>query len=420
MSAPSPDQPDSGDTSTTTELDMNTTHAGTDFRNRVNTFLHCEVPPVLAQHTEFRPRGSAYRRALFDAGLAGLNIPRIYGGQGMPDAFESAFAELSVESTPPEDKIHHVGEHLILPILIEFGEHDLAVEFGSALLSGTQIGCQLFSEPDAGSDLPGVRTRAESDGGDRWIVSGQKVWTSYAQYADVGILLARTDPEAPKHKGLSMFVLDMHAPGVEVRPLRQMTGDSEFNEVFLDEVRIPGHRMIGAPGEGWKIATSVLGRERRSVSRSGSASSRRPLPVDTLVRLAERNGRLGEAAVQQDLLEAWMGERAAALISTRISARTLAGHLPGPETSLGKLHRTRNGQRNAHVAADLAFAAGASWDPRDADTTALAREILDAPGLGIGGGTDEIQRNTIGERILGLPREPSPERGTPFNRLKNS
>ncbi|WP_080945734.1 acyl-CoA dehydrogenase family protein [Rhodococcus erythropolis] len=399
---------------------MTTTHAISDFRDRVSSFLVDEAPQVLLQHKEFRARGSAYRRALFDAGLAGLTIPQEFGGQGLPEECESAFAELALESTPPEDKLHHVGEHLILPILIEFGEHGLATEFGSALLSGTQIGCQLFSEPDAGSDLPGVRTRAAADGDGGWIISGQKVWTSYAQYADVGILLARTDPEMPKHHGLSMFVLDMHAPGVEVRPLRQMTGDAEFNEVFLDEVRIPGHRMIGSPGEGWKIATSVLGRERRMVSRSGTASSRRPLPVSELTRLAERHGRLGDASVRADLLEAWMGERAAALISSRISARTLAGHPPGPETSLGKLHRTRNGVRNARIAADLAFSAGANWSLSDTDTGALAREILDAPGLGIGGGTDEIQRNTIGERILGLPREPSLERGKSFNRLKNS
>ncbi|MFD0112501.1 acyl-CoA dehydrogenase family protein [Streptomyces sp. NPDC058320] len=387
------------------------------FRSRVRDFLDCEVPALLDGVMEFADRARTYRQALHDAGLAGLSIPREFGGQGLPQEYERAFAEESAETAPPEDKLFLLGLVTILPTLVSVGAADLARRFGAGILSGEYPACQLFSEPEAGSDLPGVRTRAVPDGEGGWVVTGQKVWTTFAHHARLGLLLARTDPDAPKHAGLSMFLIDMDALGVEVRPLRQMTGECEFNEVFLDGVRVPGDRLVGTAGDGWKTALTVLGHERLSVSRSGNTVARRPLPVTELVHQARRMGRTGDPAVRRDLLDAWMGERTATLITDRIGALARSGRAPGPETSLGKLHRTANGLRNARIAADLAFDGGAAWDSEDNELHALAREILDAPGLGFGGGTDEIQRNTIGERILGLPREPSVERGVPFSEL---
>lgn len=387
------------------------------FRSQVRDFLDREVPALLDGVTEFADRARAYRRALHDAGLAGLSFPREFGGQGLPQEYERAFAEESAETAPPEDKLFLLGLITILPTLVTVGATDLARSFGPRMLSGEYSACQLFSEPEAGSDLPGVRTRAVPDGEGGWIITGQKVWTTFAHHARLGLLLARTDPDVPKHAGLSMFLIDMDVPGVEVRPLRQMTGDCEFNEVFLDGVRISGDRLVGAVGDGWKTALTVLGHERLTVSRSGNTTARRPLPVTELVHQAQRMGRTGDPTVRRDLLDAWMGERTAALITDRIGELARSGRAPGPETSLGKLHRTANGLRNARIAADIAFDGGAAWDSADDALSALTHQILDAPGLGFGGGTDEIQRNTIGERILGLPREPSVERGVPFSEL---
>ncbi|MFI6284598.1 acyl-CoA dehydrogenase family protein [Streptomyces sp. NPDC051018] len=248
-------------------------------------------------------------------------------------------------------------------------------------------------------------------------MTGQKVWTSYAQYARIGLLVARTDPDVPKYDGLSAFVVDMDSPGVEVRPLRQMTGDCEFNEVFFDAVRVPGDRMVGGPGDGRKVVMAMLGHERASITRTGHGAMRRPLPVAELTAWARRSGRAGDPEVRHELLDAWLGERTAALVNERIAEITGAGGSPGAAASVAKLHRTANALRNARLAASLAFSGGAAWQDGDDATDALAFQILDAPGIAFGGGTDEIQRNTIGEQLLGLPREPSVERGIPFSRL---
>ncbi|MGW4031991.1 acyl-CoA dehydrogenase family protein [Streptomyces sp. NPDC004838] len=384
------------------------------FRGRVRDFLG--TVPRLLDGVEESARARTYRRALHEAGLSGLSVPREYGGQGLDEEHELLFAAETEGRAPVEDGVHLIGLY-ILPALIEAGAVHLAAEFGSRVLSGELVTCQMFSEPEAGSDLWGVRTRAVRDGEGGWIVTGQKVWTSLAHMSDIGVLLARTDPSVPKQAGLSMFLIDMAAEGVEVRPLKQSNGDSEFNEVFLDEVRVPGDRMIGAEGEGWKVGRIILGHERKTISRMAKATSRRPILVERLLELAESAGRAGDPQTRRDLTEAWMGERIADMISRRSGERALAGHAPGPETSLGKLYRTENAWRNARIASDLAFSRGAAWAAGDTRTAALAKEILGAPSLGFGGGTDEIQRNTIGEQVLGLPREPSVERGVPFNEL---
>lgn len=388
-----------------------------EFRSHVREFIHTALPPALAGVTGFAERARAYRAALHRAGLAGLGIPAEFGGQGLGEAEERIFAEESAGSVPGEDRVFQVGARLVVPSLIGRGAHDLAREFGPGLLSGEMICCQLFSEPEAGSDLAGVRTRAARTKDGDWLVTGQKVWTSYAQYAGLGLLLARTDAEAPKHHGLSMFLVDMDAPGVEVRPLRQMSGDCEFNEVFFDEVRVPADRLVGRPGEGWPAAVAVLGHERVGVSRGDDSSPRRPIPYERLLELARHGGRDSDPVVRERLLDAFLGQRTAALVSRRIAARTLAGAEPGPETSVGKLLRTANGLHAARLASDVALGAGATWAGDDTLAADAAFWVLDAPGMAMGGGTDEIQRNTIGERVLGLPREHSVERGVPFRDL---
>ncbi|MGW6455726.1 acyl-CoA dehydrogenase family protein [Streptomyces sp. NPDC055078] len=387
-----------------------------EFRARVRNFLHQEVPSVLDGVTGFNARAVAYRRALFGAGLAGLTVPPAYGGQGLPESYEQIFAEEARAAIPPEDGLFMLGVGILVPTLATLGSERLGAEYGPKILSGEKISCQMFSEPEAGSDLFGLRTRAVPDEQGGWRVTGQKVWTSFAHCADIGLLIARTDPDLPKQEGLSAFLIDMDAPGVEVRPLRQMTGDCEFNEVFFDSLHVPADRMIGRPGDGRKVVMAMLGHERAAVSRPGAGAPRRPLPVAELTARARRAGRADDPAVQRELLDAWLGERTATLVSDRIGDISGSGASPGPVSSLAKLLRTENGLRNARIAADLAFSGGAVWEDGD-DTEYLAFQILDAPGLGFGGGTDEIQRNTIGERILGLPREPSVERGIPFSQL---
>lgn len=402
-----------------TEATVEATRTPAEFRRHVETFLAERAPAALRDVTGFVERAHAYRSALATAGLAGLTLPAACGGQGLGEEQERIFNEESAGRVPGEDRLFQLGVGLLLPTLIDVGAEELARRFGPRLLSGELIACQMFSEPEAGSDLAGLRTRAERDpdGGGGWIVTGQKVWTTYAQYAGLGLLLARTDPDVPKHQGLTMFLVDFPSDGLEVRPLRQMTGDCEFNEVFFDQVRIPDDRVVGRPGDGWKNAVALLGHERMNVSRGTENAPRRPIPYEHLLRLARRTGRENDPETRAALLDAFLGQRAAALVSARIAERTAAGVVPGAESSIGKLLRTAGGLAASRLAADLAFDGGAVWREGDEEAADAAFWILDAPGMALGGGTDEIQRNTVAERVLGLPREHSVERGRTFREL---
>jgi len=268
------------------------------------------------------------------------------------------------------------------------------------------------------ADMASLSTSAVLDG-DEWIVNGQKVWTSGAQHADYAILLARTDLDAPKHRGITMFVLAMDQPGVTVRPLVQMTGFSEFNEVFLDDARIPRDWVVGEINGGWATAVALLGHERQQTgtkSMSGSSESRSkagrsPIPVAQLRDLAQRAERSDDPIVRQELARLHSGERIVSWIGGR-----------GLHPSIGKLWRTKQGRAAADLAAALAFPGGAAWgadlaDERNFDDDYFHYHILNCRGMSLGGGTDEIQRNTLGERALGLPREPGPDKSTPFNEL---
>jgi len=286
-------------------------------------------------------------------------------------------------------------------------------------LRGEEIWCQLYSEPGAGSDLASLATKAVRDG-DEWVVSGQKVWTSGAHHADVAILLVRTDPDAPKHRGISMLIMPMKQPGVTVRPLRQMTGNAEFNEVFFDEARVPIDWVVGDVNDGWRMATALLAHERvqTGVASMGNAGkerlwSRVPIPVTQLIDLARERGRLDDPVVRQALTQLWINERIVAMLRARSAS-------PGTtlSPSIGKLWRTIQGRAASELAATLAFPASPAWEEGDDDATFFAFQFLNSRGMSMGGGTDEIQRNTIGERVLGLAREPSVDRDVPFSELR--
>jgi len=319
---------------------------------------------------------------------------------------------------PREDAMFGIGVGMAIPTVRDYGTDEMKQRFVADGLSGRHVWCQMYSEPGSGSDLASLSTTALLDG-DEWIVNGQKVWTSGAQQSDYAILLARTNMEAPKHRGITMFVLPMDQPGVEVRPLVQMTGVSEFNEVFLDDARLPADWVVGEVNGGWATAVALLGHERQQTgakSMSGTAQSRSkagrsPIPVAQLIALAERAGRIDDPLVRQDLARLHTGEKVVAWIGAR-----------GVHPSIGKLWRTKQGRAAADLAAALAFPGSPAWDPdlsepRNLDDDYFNYHVLNCRGMSLGGGTDEIQRNTLGERALGLPREPGPDRNTPYNEL---
>ncbi len=389
-----------------------------ELRTEIETFFADVLPDALDGVTGSVARAKAWRSALFDAGLAGLDYPVELGGRGLDREHMAVWRETTRGRIPREDTIFGLGVGMAVPTIRDHGTEALAERFVRPGLRGEEIWCQMYSEPGAGSDLAGLTTRAIRDG-DEWIVTGQKVWTSNAHHADLAVLLARTDWDAPKHAGISMFVLPMDQPGVDVRPLVMMTGEAEFNEIFLDEARIPADWVIGEVNGGWSMAVALLAHERRQTgvnSMQGDTSSRSragraPMPFGFVRDQAERHGRLDDPVIRQDLARLHSGERIVSWLGAR-----------GAHPSLGKLWRTRQGRLAAEVAMAVTFSQSLAWsvDPDDEgslDDDHVAFQFLNGRGMSLGGGTDEIQRNTLGERVLGLPREPGPGRNTPFNEL---
>jgi alkylation response protein AidB-like acyl-CoA dehydrogenase len=260
-----------------------------------------------------------------------------------------------------------------------------------------------------------LQTRAVRDG-DEWLVNGQKVWTSGAHYSDYGILIARTNPDSPKHKGITMFVLDMKAPGVEPKPLRQITGAANFNEVFLSDVRVPDAARLGAVDDGWRLSVALLMNERVAIGASGGGP--RDGGVGPLVVKARERGLLADPVVRQGLVDVYIHERLLSWLGVRTRAALQAGRAPGPEGSLAKLLAANIARRQSDLGMAIAGASGQAWEPGDARGGRWAMAVLSAPASAIAGGTSEVQKNIIGERVLGLPKEPQIDRDIPFRELK--
>ncbi len=370
------------------------------------------VPELLGDEPSRLARSHAYRAALFDAGLAGINYPVEYGGRGLSGEHAARFSSIATPRQPPEEGTFGIGIGMALPTIRDYGSDELKERFLRPGLRGEEIWCQLYSEPGAGSDLAGLTCKAERDG-DEWIVTGQKVWTSGAQHSDLGILLARTDPDAPKHAGITMFVIPMKQPAVTVRPLVQMTGESEFNEVFMDEARLPADWIVGDVNAGWKLGTALLAHERASIGKGQmtkhaerSKSGRFPIPVEGLIERAGEAGRRDDPVVRDSIAQAYIGERIIPWLAQRRA-----------HPSIGKLWRTLQGRHVAQIAHELGGPRAVAWEEDDADADYWQYHVLNCRGMSLGGGTDEVQKNTLGERVLGLPREPGPDRNTPFRDL---
>jgi alkylation response protein AidB-like acyl-CoA dehydrogenase len=350
----------------------------------------------------------AFRGAQYDLGLGWVHFPVGYGGLGADPKLQRI-----VETRLREEKISYeeigwngFGMFLAAPTIVNHASPETRSRLLRPLFTGEEIWCQLFSEPGAGSDLASLTTRAVRDGDD-WVVTGQKVWTSLAHFSRYGILLARTDPDAPKHAGISYFVCPMDLPGIEVRPLVEMTGEHMFNEVFPDEVRLPAENLVGAEHGGWALAKVTLANERVSLSSGGALWGRGPSAED-LLDVIRKAGGVADPLLRQRLARLWTEATVLRLIRLRTLTSAVRGEPPGPEASVRKLLADEHGQQVMALAKDLAGAAGmlAQSGPLGGpDEWGWSYGFLFAPALTIGGGTTQVQRNILAERVLGLPHD---------------
>jgi alkylation response protein AidB-like acyl-CoA dehydrogenase len=393
--------------------------------------VRAQVRDFCAQHDPARtPRGQ-FLSARFDAGLAAVHYPAGHGGRGLPRALQPAvddeFARAGAPRLDPSRNV--IGLGMAAPTIIAFGTDEQQARWLKPLWLAEEIWCQLFSEPGAGSDLAGLATRAVRDGED-WIVTGQKVWTSLAHQARWGLLLARTDPAVPKHQGLTYFVLDMHGAGVEVRPLRQLTGEAEFNEVFLTDLRVSDANRLGEVGNGWRVANATLMNERVSIG-SGRSIPREEGLIGFAAAAWRQHPELRTPELHGRLLDLWAQAEVARLAGERLRQQLAAGE-PGPEGSAAKLTFARLNQEISGFEVELLGADALrydDWSARRADAGSSAGgptsdwtrgpgyRYLRSRGNSIEGGTSEILRNIIAERVLRLPQEARTDTTVPWQDL---
>jgi alkylation response protein AidB-like acyl-CoA dehydrogenase len=394
-------------------VDLNDTPEQAAYRERARAWLdeHAgQAPPRNGSYedTAYIDARRAWQRRLAEAGLAGVTWPVEYGGQGLgPIEQVTVNQELSRAGVP--GILDVIGIGMLGPCLIAHGTEEQKTRHLGPMLHGDEVWCQLFSEPAAGSDLAAIQTRARQGDDGNWTLNGQKVWTTNAHFASFGLLLARTDPDVPKHRGLTMFIVPMDAPGVGVRGLRQISGEAEFNEVFFDDVRLAPEGVVGAVGDGWGTALTVLMFERLTIG-FGSENFGSPARLATAVAAdatARRDGAVRET----------LGEVVSELLAVRFNGyRALTalarGQIPGPEAGLAKVTMVNAAIRASDLGADVvgldALASDTEWS--------YLTSFL--PGLKSAGGTEQILRNTIGERVLGLPAEPRMDKGVPFSELR--
>jgi len=385
---------------------------------RVATLLS-ELDPRTADQVEFRGRQ-------YDLGLAWVHFPEGFGGLGLPPANQRLIdTPLYAAGARPPGVRHFFGLTMAGPTIVTNGDDEVRSRLLRRAFTGEDAWCQLFSEPGAGSDLAGLSTRAVRDG-DEWLISGQKVWNTFAHLADRGMLVARTDPEAPKHKGLTYFALDMHAPGVEVRPLRQLTGEAEFNEVYMSEVRVPDGDRIGDVGDGWRVAMTTLMNERTTIGGGGGVPTRGSGSIAEAVRIWREEVSDHNPAVLDRLMRLWIEAEALRLTNIRAGQNRRAGN-PGPEGSIAKLKFAEINMAIYELCVDLLGAdalVGYDYEMRRTEGLGLTgppgssrKMFLRARANSIEGGTSEIQRNILGERVLGLPGEPRIDKDLPWSEV---
>jgi alkylation response protein AidB-like acyl-CoA dehydrogenase len=355
------------------------------------------------EHTE---RCKKWQHKIFDAGYAGIAVPSEYGGQGRTAAEQRIFQQEAARYEI-DTGVFAVGLGMVVPTLLAHGTEDQKCRSIPPLLRGEEVWCQLFSEPGAGSDLAGLTTRAERDG-DEWVVNGQKVWNSFAHIADWGILLARTDSSVPKHRGISYFLVDMRTPGIEARPLRQITGVAHFNETFLTDVHLPAANIVGEVNGGWGVTQTTLMAERTLIGGGSGVGFR------DFVALAQHFDRTGDPAIRQRLAASYTRFEILRWLGMRAQAAAKSGRATGMEGSIAKLAISAHVAENGNLALAIEGANGVLSGGDAYEDGFWQQMFLGQWSIRIGGGTEQVQRNILGERGLGLPSEARPDKTEPF------
>ncbi len=342
----------------------------------------------------------------FDAGFGWITGPEQYGGRNLPRSYQRIYDHLESGFNIPSQAVFGIGLGMIAPTILAHATEEVRDKYLRKLYRGDIVACQLFSEPSSGSDLASLQSKAIKDG-DEWVINGQKVWTSGAHLSDIGEIICRTDPNVEKHRGLTGFIVDMHAPGVEVRPLRQMTGGASFNEVFFTDVRIPDSHRLGDVNGGWTVALTTLMNERAAIGGGGGGSGLGSLGTWRLMELVKQMGKSSDPLIRQDLAQVIINLKIASYTNIRAMSKLAANQLPGPEMSIAKLSLTQNFTRICNLLSEV-LGMKITADNGQWGAYAWSEFLLSVPGMRIAGGTDEVMHNIVGERVLGLPKEPKP------------
>lgn len=399
-------------------MDFDDTPEEAAFRQEVNTWLTTaakELNALEIDHSDHRVRSKAWQRIKFDGHFANITWPEELGGRGGTPMQQVIYNQEEDKFDTPGVGAFMITFGMCLPTMLAYATEEQKQEFVPKALRGEHIWCQLFSEPSAGSDVAGIRTRSERDGDD-WIINGQKIWTSGAKGADYGVLLTRSNPNVPKHKGLTYFFLDMKSPGIEVRPIKQISGASGFNEVYFTDVRIPDAQRLGEVEEGWKVALTTLMNERLSIG--SSVRGLGPVDVLNLARKVELEDgpAVNNQAVRERIADFFIKSEGIRYTVLRNLTALSKGDTPGPESSAAKAVSAPMAQELTAFLMDLQGMGGVVRD-EDIASTEFTDAWLGAPGNRVAGGTDEIMRNILAERVLGLPGDVRVDKTTAFNEL---
>ena len=358
-------------------------------------------------------KAKEWQATRFDNGFGWITGPTQYGGAGLTPAHERAYNAVERDYRTPSLGVFQIGLGMVAPTILAHATERAKDLYLRGMWRSDIVGCQLFSEPGAGSDLASLQTKAERDG-DEWVITGQKVWTSGAQFSDIGEIICRTDVSLPKHKGLTGFIVDMHAPGVEIRPLRQMTGGASFNEVFFNEVRVPDDHRLGDVNNGWNVALTTLMNERASIGTMGGGETSMWTRLLAMIR---HYGMDSDPIVREMLADLYINTKIQGYTGQRAMDKIRAGQTPGPEMSIGKMALVDNQKRMNDLVSHV-LGAKLQADTGEWGTYAWSQLLLGAPGMRIAGGSDEVMSNIVSERVLGLPKDAGIDSKSAFKDLK--
>ena len=398
-------------------MDFNDTPQEAAFREEARAWLAGNVPTGEDfDGLDEMARSKLWQKRKYDAGWACIRWPKEYGGRGASAIEQVIYNQEEAKHGVLPGGVFSIGQGMAAPTMMTWATEEQKRRYVPKLASGEEIWCQLFSEPAGGSDLAALRTKAEQDGDD-WVINGQKIWTSGAHYADYGILVVRTDPNVPKHKGLSYFFLSMKSPGIETRPIKQLSGDADFNEVYFTDVRIPDSQRLGAVGQGWQVSITTLMNERLALGAGGGGNFHSLVKLAQTVTIDDKPA-IEDSAVRARLADWYCKRSGLKYTGYRALTALSKGETPGPENSIGKLVGAPMAQDMASFAMDLMEMSGAVWEGDYSDPSGLfPLNFMAVPGIRIAGGTDEIMANIIAERVLGMPQEPRLDKGIPFNEV---